>query len=641
MKTKLPIQLSNLYFTDFSLKQSSTSDFNLSELSFDLRHDFLIDKDFIGIAAEIHFDNLNYDDGKGVRRKVTAYLFDATDRLLLLTKQINVNISGCCRQKIFRISFPSSETEYKSGHSYRLHLRDDKTGTYLGEQCFHVFSTDHMGVPEKWYEINCGGLIADGDFRFLRCCDAAINNKQAYKIRFEFSHNIPGISLEIHPEVEMRLYYPASDHVEVNFIEPRYAYRGDFTYFVDIPFHPSTHFKGVYYVELLSMDTPIAGFTFDTDQEVEGVWDFEGIMPVDDYDYATVCRRHNEMLERHISSENEEDEEKLTDDEFEARLNAFIASEMPDPSGNHDNSEDPGNCDISNSASLIAELDGLTGLHSVKEKIRIYDSVMRFAKLRSMKGFEAFPTPLHAMFLGSPGTGKTTVAKLMGEMLKRAGVLSSGHVIVKDRASLIGKYYNSEAEKTIEAIEQAQGGILFIDEAYSLFQPDDPKDPGKFVIEALLTALADPAKDDWMLILAGYPDGMRRLFELNPGLKSRIPESNIYTFDDFSEKQLMEIAEKYLAKIDFSLSPEAREALSNRLAYDYAHRDHNFGNARHVMNLIQTEILPAMAVRVMRGGLEDIVSLSEILPSDIRMPIPTPIPTSRRAPIGFVCRAAV
>ncbi|MDE6549041.1 MAG: hypothetical protein K2L22_08585, partial [Muribaculaceae bacterium] len=175
-------------------------------------------------------------------------------------------------------------------------------------------------------------------------------------------------------------------------------------------------------------------------------------------------------------------------------------------------------------------------------------------------------------------------------------------------------------------------------EAHSLFQANDPKDPGKFVIEALMTALADPDKDDWMLILAGYPDEMKCLFELNPGFKSRIPESNIYTFEDFSEEELMEIAKRRLEKLDFTLSSEAEEALCRRLSDDYANRDHNFGNARHVMNLIHTEILPAMAVRVMDAALNDRQSLSEIHPSDI--PVSTPKATSRRKPVGFTFSSA-
>lgn len=122
-----------------------------------------------------------------------------------------------------------------------------------------------------------------------------------------------------------------------------------------------------------------------------------------------------------------------------------------------------------------------------------------------------------------------------------------------------------------------------------------------------------------MLILAGYPDEMRRMFDMNPGLKSRIPDSNIYIFEDFSEGELMEIAENYLENNNFTLSKEARTALANRLEADHRNRDKTFGNARHVMNLIQTEILPAMAVRVMSS--DETPSISEICAIDIPVAI--------------------
>lgn len=285
--------------------------------------------------------------------------------------------------------------------------------------------------------------------------------------------------------------------------------------------------------------------------------------------------------------------------------------------------------------SVLAPLDRLVGLRSVKEKLRVYERVVRFNKMRADKGLPVSALPLHAMFLGSPGTGKTTVAKLMGYMLRRAGVLSRGHVVVRERATLLGQYYSTESEKTLAAIKEAQGGILLIDEAYQLYQPDDPRDPGKFVIETLLTTLADESKRDWMLVLAGYPDEMKRMFEMNPGFKSRIPDSNIYMFDDFSECELMEIAEKYLSGHRYSLAPDARTALTERLRADYSHRDKNFGNARHVVNLIQTEILPAMAVRVTdeeRAADDD--ALTVIQSVDVPRPIEFQPVTRRR--IGFI-----
>lgn len=117
------------------------------------------------------------------------------------------------------------------------------------------------------------------------------------------------------------------------------------------------------------------------------------------------------------------------------------------------------------------------------------------------------------------------------------------------------------------------GGILLIDEAYQLNQQNDSRDPGKFVIERLLTHLSDESKRDWMLILAGYLERMKRMFDMNPGFKSRIPDSNIYTFDDFSESELIEIADKYISRNNYKLSPAPRNELGKRLKTDYECRD--------------------------------------------------------------------
>ena len=266
-------------------------------------------------------------------------------------------------------------------------------------------------------------------------------------------------------------------------------------------------------------------------------------------------------------------------------------------------------------------LDKMIGLGSVKEKLVTYEHLVRFNKLRRDSGLPTPSIPLHAMFLGAPGTGKTTVAKMMGKMLADAGVLSYGHVVVKERSKLIGQFYSNEEKNTLRAIEDAQGGILFIDEAYQLYQPHDPKDPGKFVIETLMTALADESKRDWMLILAGYPDEMKRMFDMNPGLKSRIPDSNIYVFDDYNDGELMRIAENYLERNQYTLTAEAREALTLRLRSDYEQRDKSFGNARHVVNMIETEILPAMATRVVKTGESDVKVLTEIQACDIPKPV--------------------
>lgn len=284
--------------------------------------------------------------------------------------------------------------------------------------------------------------------------------------------------------------------------------------------------------------------------------------------------------------------------------------------------------------SLLKSMDFLVGLDRVKGKLAEYEKVVRFNSWRNHRKLPLVPMPLHAMFLGSPGTGKTTVAKMMGLMLHRAGVLSRGHVVVRERSSLMGGCYGDQEAKTMEAISEADGGILLIDEAYQLHQPDDPRDPGKYVVETLLTALADESRRDWMLILAGYPDEMLRMFDMNPGLSSRIPEANIYVFDDLDEGQLMQVAERYFDTYEYTLSSEAHIALAQRIAVDYACRDRSFGNARYVRNLIQTGILPAMATRVVDTGTYDRQALTTIQATDI--PAPMRFFSRGRRPVGFV-----
>lgn len=370
-------------------------------------------------------------------------------------------------------------------------------------------------------------------------------------------------------------------------------------------------------------------------------------LPFPQDELATDCRYR--VTVRDVQSKTELGRYDLgflsPEDEFEKRINDFLAAEMESLSDSEESTADEASEqeDEATEEEVAEEdevpeeepLSQMVGLESVKRKLSVYRKVVRFNRMRRLNHLPVFTTPLHAMFLGSPGTGKTTVAKYIGKMLADAGVLSKGHVVVKERATLCGQNYNSESEKTLAAIEEAQGGILLIDEAYQLYQPNDPRDPGKFVIETLLTALADESKRDWMLILAGYSEPMVRMFDMNPGLRSRIPDSNIYRFEDFTEPQLMEIADGYLLQGEYRLSDEAREALRTRLHDDFARRDRSFGNARHVVNLLQTEVLPNMAVRVASEWHKPTdEELTVIQASDI--PVRSESPQTRPVPrIGF------
>lgn len=245
-------------------------------------------------------------------------------------------------------------------------------------------------------------------------------------------------------------------------------------------------------------------------------------------------------------------------------------------------------------------LEQMVGLDSVKAQIKQYESSILFAQKRDKMGLSTIYPPLHSMFMGNPGTGKTTVARLLGAILKEIGVLSKGHVVFEERSTLMGQNYASEQERTLDAIERAKGGILFIDEAYLLYKPEDKRDPGINVLETLLSALADESKKDWMLLLAGYTEPMKRLLTCNPGLESRIPVQNRYLFKDYSIDDLLLIAERFCKNNDFVLSKPAYKALKEKVQYDYERRDETFGNGRYIMNIITTEIIPAMSSRVNR-----------------------------------------
>ncbi len=242
------------------------------------------------------------------------------------------------------------------------------------------------------------------------------------------------------------------------------------------------------------------------------------------------------------------------------------------------------------------KLEELIGLRRIKEKIDSLKEVNRFGMLRQQAGLSYKRQSLHASFIGGSGTGKTTVAGLIGQIYKDMGLLSKGHVVYEERSTLIGRYYDSELRETERALRNAEGGILFIDEAYSLYVEEDQKDPGHKVIEALLTALSDENRRDWMLVLAGYPDQMEKMLNSNQGLKSRV--SDVFYFDDMTKDELIEVADLYCRRNEFILTPEARRALESVIAHDYASKTKSFGNARYVNNLLEKQVVPAMASRL-------------------------------------------
>jgi hypothetical protein len=629
MNKKSPIYVGQIQF--YTYNQDQVDELALiNQFPFDDRSDFIAEPSLAGIAVKIAATNERFDSG--VRRNVSLTLVDVTSRCEVASQSLKIILR---RQECFKdyyAHFPADGII--PGHTFKLIIDDPIASHTIDQRVFRLIDANPLPHPAEWYGVCDGGIRPAWESNLYK--SIGTEDGQSYYVRFNIEQKLGYRLPSVLPELELRLYVPDEELPLVMFAEPRCTNSDDFKdniWCVEYPFTTAYDRNGVFYAELLCMEYPIAGFVFATDEETEsGKWFGTDIEPLDEYSANAVMDRW--IAIRHPESHSPQAETM----DFDKLLDDFInvQKEKAGSDSEIDESDRDSENELEHDESLLSALDHLTGLRSVKEKLTVYERVVRFNKMRSERGLPSTTSPLHAMFLGSPGTGKTTVAKMMGIMLHRAGMLSKGHVVVRERATLLGQNYNSEAEKTIEAIEKAQGGILFIDEAYQLYQPSDPRDPGKFVIETLLTALADDSNCDWMLVLAGYSDQMKRMFDMNPGFKSRIPDSNIYVFDDFTESELMEIAEKYLKRNNYTLSDDARLALTARLNTDYARRDKTFGNARHVINMIQTEILPSMAVRVITAGLDDDISLTEIQASDIPAPTPLGLLPSARPRIGFV-----
>jgi SpoVK/Ycf46/Vps4 family AAA+-type ATPase len=268
---------------------------------------------------------------------------------------------------------------------------------------------------------------------------------------------------------------------------------------------------------------------------------------------------------------------------------------------------------------VIKGLDALIGLDSIKKKVKEYTTYLNFIKLRREKGFEDKDRiNLHAVFTGNPGTGKTTVAKMLGEIYAKLGLLSKGHVVEADRSDLVAEYIGQTAPKTKEAIKKAKGGILFIDEAYSLARKnDDSKDFGKEAIEIILKEMSD-GDGDLAIIVAGYPEEMNSFLESNPGLKSRF--TMYYDFPDYTPQELMQIAEYASSQKAIKLGLDAKDVLYKCLVDAYRERDKTFGNARYVNNILD-EAKMNMGLRIMQQSdptVLDLDALSTISQDDIQ-----------------------
>jgi probable Rubsico expression protein CbbX len=268
----------------------------------------------------------------------------------------------------------------------------------------------------------------------------------------------------------------------------------------------------------------------------------------------------------------------------------------------------------SNIPALLDELDhDLIGLAPVKSRIREIAALLLVAKLREQVQLTTTRPTLHMSFTGRPGTGKTTVANRMARMLHQLGYVRKGHLVVATRDDLVGQYVGHTAPKTKEVLKKAMGGVLFIDEAYYLYRPENDRDYGQEAIEMLLQVMENQ-RDDLVVILAGYQDRMEVFYQANPGFRSRI--GHHLEFPDYTQDELMQIAELILSQQQYEFDEGSRRAFREYLGRRM--KQPHFSNARSVRNAIDRIKLRHANRLVHDGGIVPLQDLTRIDASDVR-----------------------
>jgi probable Rubsico expression protein CbbX len=267
---------------------------------------------------------------------------------------------------------------------------------------------------------------------------------------------------------------------------------------------------------------------------------------------------------------------------------------------------------------VLDQLDhDLVGLAPVKRRVREIAALLVVSRARKQLGLEAVTPTLHMSFTGNPGTGKTTVALRMAEILHRLGYVRKGHLVAVTRDDLVGQYIGHTAPKTKDVLKRAMGGVLFIDEAYYLYRPENERDYGQEAIEILLQVMENQ-RDDLVVILAGYKDRMDTFFASNPGFKSRI--AHHVDFPDYTDDELLEIAQKMVAEMNYQFEPAALTALRDYIALRI--RQPHFANARSIRNALDRARM-RQANRLFDTALNDNAqvtsqALTTIVEADIR-----------------------
>lgn len=271
-----------------------------------------------------------------------------------------------------------------------------------------------------------------------------------------------------------------------------------------------------------------------------------------------------------------------------------------------------------NIAEVLEKLDqDLIGLAPVKQRIREIAAFLVVSRARLQLGVEGAQPSLHMCFTGNPGTGKTTVALRMAEILHRLGYVRKGHVVSVTRDDLVGQYIGHTAPKTKEVLKKAMGGVLFIDEAYYLFRPENERDYGQEAIEILLQVMENN-RDDLVVILAGYQDRMDTFFQSNPGLSSRI--AHHIDFPDYGQLELLEIAKKMIASMHYKFDEKALIAMSEYI--EQRKTQPHFANARSIRNALDrlrlrhaNRIFEIASNAQVNATIEDLSTITE---ADIR-----------------------
>ena len=227
------------------------------------------------------------------------------------------------------------------------------------------------------------------------------------------------------------------------------------------------------------------------------------------------------------------------------------------------------------------ELDNLIGLDEVKKEVRSLANFVKLQKQRQDQGLKSPKLSYHLVFTGSPGTGKTTVARIVARIYKDLGILET------DRSGLVGQYIGQTAPKTNQIVDSAMNGVLFIDEAYALVPENSSQDYGQEAISTLLKRMEDN-RDSLVVIIAGYSNEMKRFIDSNPGLQSRF--TRYINFPDYTADELVRIFYMYMKKNEYTLSKDGDAMLREKLEYAVAHKDRNFGNARYVRNIFEKAI---------------------------------------------------